>query len=804
MLKLLLIVAYRNFYKDKLTSLIQLAGLVIGIACYLLIQNYLQYQRSYNTQFTQAEQIYRVNLFRDDNKPQALTPIRLSEELSNNFSDVADATKASAASVSIKLNESVYSERALFVDQNFFEFFDFELIEGDLHTALNAPNGLVLHQRLAEKYFGRIDNIIGQTLAVNGDEYLVTGVIRKSDTPHTLPETLLLPMKTYFKLLPNMQWTQMWNFNATITFVKILDPIQVESLNARVSRFYDERAKGLSSYKSYRVEFEPLLDVFLNNVTTRSLVPSGSKMMVTAFQIIALLILFLACVNFTNLATAAAMKKGKDVGVRKAIGASKLQLISQYMVESLMLTYMAALLAVAVVYLCLPEFNQLMNVNLVLKPDFSMLVELLAIATTVGILAGSYPAFFLSSLSPAMVLKGVVNTSKANVLFRHSLIVLQFAVAAFLLVASLIVNWQMQYVENMPQGYERDKVIVVNRGANLYQTFKTQAVQLPEVESVTMSHTVPTKATRTSHIVRKQGALDTEIWVGNNPVSYDFFNVYGIKLLAGRTFSKAFVNDAYLAHNQDPTKTTGKLIINKTLAAILGWTPEQAIGQTLSLGSANEGLHQHQVIGVTEDTHYINAKNTVPPMTYVLSQEPQDLSLRWLSIRLRADANVNAVKELEAMWLALDGNTAFKYDWLGDLFAANYRNETLQTKLLNVFTVLAFTVTTIGLLGLAAFTTERRVKEIAIRRILGANSVQLCLMLLNQFTVLIILANLFALPLVYWQTRDWLNNFIYRIDLPISAFVIGVTVSLLIASCTILLIAIKAIAAKPVEALSAE
>ncbi|MEW6981238.1 ABC transporter permease [Colwelliaceae bacterium 6471] len=804
MLKLLLLVAYRNFYRDKLTSIIQLAGLVIGISCYLLIQHYVAYQKSYNTQFSNADIIYRVNLIRDENKPQALTPIRLSQELTSNFNEIEDATRISSASVSIRHNQNVYAERATFVDKNFFKFFDFQLTEGDLHTALNSPNGLVLHEELAIKYFGRTENIIGQPMTVNGEEYLVTGIIKKSEYPHTLPETLLLPIKSYFNLLPNLQWTEMWNFNATITFTKISDKAQVETLNTTVSDFYEQRARGLSSYKSNRVVFEPLLDVYLNNVTTRSLLPSGSQLMVNAFQITAFLILFLACVNFTNLATAAAMRRGKDVGVRKAIGASKYQLITQYLVEYLMLTFFATLIAVGVVYLSIPWFNQLMNVKLALVFDLKTVCELTAIALIVGMLAGSYPAFFLSSLSPAIVLKGIVNSSKLNILFRHSLVVLQFGVAGFLLVSSVVVNWQMNYVENMPQGYDRESVLIVNRGADIYNSFKVKAMQHPDVLSVTMSHTVPTKATRTSHIVRKSGQMDDEVWVGNNPVSYDYFSTFGIKLIAGRDFSNAFVNDAYIEDKQDNTQTRGKIIVNQTLAQTLGWTPEQAVGKTIRLGNVNEGLHDHQIIGVTEDSHYINAKNMMPPMTYVLSQEPQYLSLRWLSIRLKSNANIASVKDLEEIWLSLDTNSAFKYDWLEDLFGASYRNETLQTKLLNVFTVLAFLVTTVGLLGLAAFTTESRVKEIAIRKVLGASNSQLCFMLLNQFTVLIVLANIIALPIAYWQIQNWLNNFVYRIKLPLSAFGIGIIMSLAIAYITILSISYRAIRSKPVDALASE
>ena len=397
-----------------------------------------------------------------------------------------------------------------------------------------------------------------------------------------------------------------------------------------------------------------------------------------------------------------------------------------------------------------------------------------------------------------------MSTSKSGVFLRQSLIILQFAIAAFLLVASLVVNWQMQYIKNMEQGFDREGVIVVSHGDNTYNAFKSQTLRHPNVMSVTMSHTVPTKATRTSNTVRRVDNRTNEIWVGNNPVSLDFFKTYGIKLLSGRVFSMAYVNDAYKENKNDWQSSTGKLVINQTLATTLGWSPEEAVGQLLTLGGGQDGLHNHQIIGVVEDSHYVNVKNTVPPMTYVLSAQPKDLSLRWTSIRFKAGTSLQSLKEVEQIWLGLAPDLAFKYDWVTDLFDSSYRNESQQTDLLNVFTLVAIVVTAIGLFGLAAFNTQRRVKEIAVRKILGASTGQLCLMLVNQFSSLVIIANVIALPLAYVLMRDWLDNFIYRINMPYSAFMLSAVFSLVIAYITVMVIAYRAATAKPVDSLCCE
>jgi len=802
--KLLFIVAWRNFCRDKLTSFIQLTGLIIGIASFIIIQFYVDHQKSYNTAFTDAKDIYRINLIRGENKPQTQTPLRLAKELTQNFSEVEDATRVSPSSVSVKHLQEVYSERALYADANYLEFFDFELIEGDVNTALDAPDSLLLHQDLAIKYFSSTVGVIGKRLTINGKEHQVTGVVKKSTIPTTMPLTMILPMENYYREFSRPEWIDAWNFNATRTYAKIRQPANINTLIQTVSDYYDSRAKGLSSFKSNRVIIQPLLDIYLDNTTTSSLTPPSSAVMVKVFSIISLMILLLACVNFTNLSTAAAMRRGKDVGVRKALGASKIQLITQYLSEAIILSALACMFALALVYLCLPAFNQLMTAEMVFNVSIAQSLQLLGLTLLVGVLAGSYPAFYLSNLSSAHVLKGLVSTSKSGVLLRQSLIILQFTIAAFLLVASLVVNWQMQYIKNMEQGFNREGVIVVSHGDNTYKAFKNQALRHQDVTSVTMSHTVPTKATRTSNTVRRLDDNTNEVWVGNNPVSLDFFKTYGIKLLYGRVFSKTYVNDAYKENEDNWQSSTGKLVINQKLAATLGWSPEEAVGQLLTLGGGQEGLHNHQIIGVVEDSHYVNVKNTVEPMTYVLSAEPKDLSLRWTSIRFKAGTSMQSLKEIEKIWLGLAPDLAFKYDWITDLFDSSYRNENQQTNLLNVFTLLAIVVTAIGLFGLAAFNTQRRVKEIAVRKILGASTGQLCFMLVNQFSSLVIISNLIALPLAYLLMRDWLDNFIYRINMPYSAFMLSAVFSLVIAYITVMVIAYRAATAKPVDSLHCE
>jgi putative ABC transport system permease protein len=662
----------------------------------------------------------------------------------------------------------------------------------------------VLHEDFAIKYFGKSTGVLGNRLTINGKEHQVTAVVKKTLEANTMPSTLLVPMENFYRQLPALDWADRWNYAATVTFVKVNDKNDIPSLNQAASDYYQDRTKGLSSYKKRTIKFQPLLDVYLDNDTVYGLVTPGNGVMVKVFSIISVMILVLACVNFTNLSTAAAMRRGKDVGVRKALGASKGQLIGQYLFESVLLTSFATVISIAMVELFIPAFNVLMSTEISLVLSLSLVLQLIGLTLFVAIVAGSYPAFYLSNLSPAHVLKGLVSTSKSGTLLRQGLIILQFSIAAFLIVSSLIVNWQMQFIKDMPQGFDRENVIVISKGENIFDAFKNQVIRHPDVISVTMSHTVPTKGTRTSNTVRRADDMTNEIWAGNNPVSYDFFQTFGINILAGRDFSKAYTNDAYEENTSDWQSSKGKIIINHTLATILGYSPEEAVGQMITLGGGNDGLHNHQIIGVVEDSHYVNAKNTVPPMTYDLSAVAQERPLRWIGVRLKAGASLQSVKEIEDIWLSLDGKLAFKYSWLTDLFSSTYRSENQQTQLLNVFTLLAIMVTSIGLFGLAAFNTQKRVKEIAVRKILGATTAQLCFMLVNQFSSLVLLANVIALPVAYFMMRDWLNGFVYRIDMPYDAYLLSAIMSLVIANLTVMIIAYRAAIAKPVDSLSCE
>ena len=385
MIKLLLIVAWRNFCRDKLTSFIQLFGLSIGLCCFIITQQYVSHQQSFNALFSNAEQIYRINLIRDENKPQALTPIRLAQELNTNFEQIEDATHISVGSVSVKHQQSVFSERATFVGSNYFDFFDFELLAGDIETALNVPNSLVLYQDTAIKYFGTSQGVIGKMLEINQQQFQITAVIKKTTQPHTMPLNMIMPIKQFVALLPSPALENSWSFNATITFAKIIDQAAVPTLTNIASDYYQERTRGISSFNSNRVTFNKLTDIYLDNNVSRTLIPPGSKTMVQAFGIVSLLILILACVNFTNLATAAAIRKAKDVGVRKALGASKLQLIAQYLIEAVMISTIATLIALLLTILILPAFNLLMATEMTLVFNFSMMLQLCLLTVSVGV-----------------------------------------------------------------------------------------------------------------------------------------------------------------------------------------------------------------------------------------------------------------------------------------------------------------------------------------------------------------------------------------------------------------------------------
>nr|WP_275442729.1 ABC transporter permease [Pseudoalteromonas sp. OOF1S-7] len=792
---------WRNMLRSKRTTAIQLLSLIIGLTCFMLIQLYVSHQYSFNTQFKNAEKIYRVNLLRDDNRPQTLTPLRLAEELTSNFPQVSDTTRISVSTISVRKASGVFAERALFVDENFFSFFDYSLIEGDVHTALQAPDKVVLHEAQALKYFSRSTQIIGEQLNINGKSYQVSAVIKSSVTPSTIPNEIILPIQNYFQQLPNERWQTLWNFNATITFAKITQATAIEPLTASVSDYYQQRVEGLSSYKRYRVMFEPLLDVYLNATATRSLIPPGSREMVDTFVLVSYMLLILACINFTNLATAASLRRAREVGVKKALGASPNQLALHYLIESFFITLLALGTAVLFCVILLDTFNQLLGAQITFTLTFKHILTLVFTLLCVTLLAGGYPAVFLSRMNAALVLKGVVDTGYGATLFRRILMIIQFIIATLLLIASTVVSHQMHHLSTMAQGYDRDNVLIINRSATLYQAFKRQVSRFDDVLSLSMSHTIPTKATRTSAVVRTNDAPGNEIWVGNNPVSYDYFRTMGITLLSGRVFQRQFPGDPYFEDNQNTENTRGNLIINATLAAKLDTDPHKVIGRFLTLGSVSEGLHRHQVIGVVEDTHHVDASQRVPPMIYVLSENPEDLALRWMAIRLKAGFNQDVLRQLEQTWLALDSSKAFKYEWLAGLFEAQYHNQAQHLQLLELFTLIAMVMSVAGLYAVASFTLLQSLKEIAIRQIMGAKNWQIYGLFQLRFGILVLFATLIALPIAFILLSDWLNQYIYRIELPVSVFVISALACLALAGVTVQVVAWKAVRSRPVDIL---
>ncbi|MCO7191179.1 ABC transporter permease [Pseudoalteromonas sp. XMcav2-N-2] len=801
MISLLLTMTWRNMWRSKRTAVIQLLSLVIGLTCFMLIQLYVSHQHNFNAHFKNAENIYRINLIRDDNRPQTLTPLRLAEELTSNFPEVTEVTRISVSTISISNASGVFAERALFVDENFFSFFDYTLIEGDVHTALQAPDKVVMHEAQALKYFSRSTQVIGERLNINGKPYQVSAVIRYSGAPSTIPNEIILPIQNYFQQLPNERWQTLWNFNATITFAKITQATAIPSLTANISDYYQQRVEGLSSYKRYRVMFEPLLDVYLNATATRSLIPPGSQEMVNTFVLVSFMLLTLACINFTNLATAASLRRAREVGVKKALGASPSQLALHYLIESLFITLLALGAALALTALLLGAFNQLMGAQITLSLTFEHAFTLILTLLCVTLLAGGYPALFLSRMNAALVLKGVVDTGHGATLFRRILMVIQFIIATLLLIASTVVSQQMDHLSTMVQGYDRENVLIINRGATVYQDFKRQVSRYDDVISLSMSHTIPTKATRTSAIVRTHEAPGNEIWVGNNPVSYDYFRTMGIALLSGRVFTRQSPGDPYFEDEQNTANTRGNLIINATLAARLNADPNNVIGRYLTLGSVSEGLHRHQIIGVVEDTHHVDASQHVPPMVYILSEKPEDLALRWIAIRLKAGFNPDVLQQLEQTWLELDSSKAFKYEWLASLFDAQYHNQAQHLQLLKLFTLIAMVMSVTGLYAVASFTLLQSLKEIAIRQIMGAKNWQIYGLFQLRFGVLVLLATLIALPIAFILLTDWLNQYVYRIELPVSVFAVSSFACLALAGITVQMVAFNAVRSRPVETL---
>ncbi|MGZ3811432.1 MAG: ABC transporter permease [Mucilaginibacter sp.] len=796
--------AWRNLLRNKAFSFINIFGLAVGLACCMFITSYLYSELTYDTYSVNSKQLYRVGLTALGNGSITDFPmvdIAVGPGMKNSYPQVLAVTRLeNGRPAFVSYRDRQFKEQKMVVtDANFLQLFSIPLLQGDDKSALVAPHSIVITSELAKKYFGN-EPALGKTLKVSNDLMTVTGVIEKVPDNSHFHYDAFISMSTY----PNLHQT--WSNVGYYTYLlldKNADPKKLEAQFPQLVAKYvvpeeqhdmgvslAEARKAVNTFKFY---LKPITDIHLRTSTKYDMEPNGDISYVYIFGALAFFILLLACINFTNLSTASSAKRSKEVGIRKVMGSLKSWLISQFLTESVMLTLFSMLVALGMVYLLLPYFNDLSgkHITMAFFLNYKALLIGLVLTLFVGLCAGIYPAFFLSSFKILNVLKGSSGAvpAKKNLL-QSGLVVFQFTVSTALIIATFIVYQQLHFMQNKKLGYDKDQLLVLNDtytlGNNEY-AFEQQLVRDNRIVDATISTNIPGNGNMGgTQIYPKDQSGDenrNEIHANIYFIDGAYLPTMGISLAKGRNISPDFPADS------------SSVVINEAAVHELGWGKTDPIGKTI----VRSGRRAFTVVGVVTDFNYTSAKEKVAPLMMLPAHQHGAIILKVKSGEVGA-----LLHDIKKQWDDYKASGPFSYYFVDEQFASLYASEQRTGKIFTSFALIAVIIASLGLFGLAAFMIKLRVKEIGIRKVLGASSGKITGMLSAEFLKLVMIAVVFSFPITWYAMHKWLQDFAYRVDIQWWVFAIAGGTALIIAFITISFQAIKAAMANPVKSLRSE
>ena len=809
MIKNYLTVAIRNLMRHKLYTSINVLGLAIGLACGILILLYIQQEFAVNRSHTLGDRIYKVireqrgstQTSYTEGTSGALGPV-----LEETFPEVETTVRIWRWTVSAQYGEREGRYQFGLVDDNFLDVFDFPLIKGDLETAFRTPYSVVITDDMAQHLFGDIDPM-GKTFSIDNvsfpGEYTVTGIVK---APHLSSGLYFEILSTTLTPVEETQevwtlWRPLQSWRPVNTYVLLKAGQTAETLQAKMQSLIKQYMEDdIAAKNAYHLQ--PLHRVYLYGESDFNPAADSPIQKIYMLAAIGLIVVVIACVNFTNLATARAVTRKREVGVRKVVGAHRPQLVVQFLTESLLLTCSALLIALALVELCLPLFNQFVRGDLHLNAAMVMAgaPAVLALTLAVGLLAGWYPAFFLSSFSPVTALKSSASSSSGSNGLKKGLVVFQFGMSILLVICTLIVYQQLRFIETKDMGFARDHIVMLRiflrdfqkepnpqkRLSARHQMVKQVFLEHPNILSASALRYNITGYSGRLRLAWPDGDPTKERTFRINEVDDSFFETFKIPVLRGRAFSADVASD-----------TSQAIILNETAVRLLGWEDDPIGKQIESPGFPNKTL---TVIGVVKDYHSLTLREEIAPMGFVA---------RWrlfysLALRIRPENTAQTLSFLETQWKRFVPDAPFEHMFLDERIDGIYFNEQLTGKMLGVFSLLAIFVACLGLFGLAAFMVQARTKEIGVRKVLGASTPHLVMLLSREFIFLVLLANGIAWPIAYYLMHNWLSGFAYQTDLNVVPFVASAIMALIIAFGTVSVQAIRAARSNPIDALRYE
>ena len=791
----------RNFWRYRGYTLINLSGLVIGITTCIIIFTYISYEVSYDKFHEDQEDIYRLAVkgrFAEDFFDVAVSMPPLAAAIRQKYPEIRSYTRIDKSDENIFLavdDKRFYVDGLYFVDTSFLDVFTFKMLQGDPATALAEPNSLVLTESVARKYFGRNDPM-GKMLRLNDEQSLkVTGILEDLPGNTHLKFTMLGSLSTLING-PRGGHYDDWGSLFLHSYIRLQPGTDAAAFEEKIRMVirdgFGEEAEAFNIEMTPYLQ--PLAGIHLHSNLMAELEPNSDISYIYIFSAVAIFILVIACINFMNLSTARSSKRSREVGMRKVSGATRQQLVWQFLGESMLLSLICMLLAFVLVEALLPVFNHMTGLEL--EPYFhrpSTILVILALAIFVGFFAGTYPALILSSFKPIRAIKGELNKGLKKSFLRNLLVVLQFSISIALLVGTWLIFMQMSYVRDKKMGFDQENLVIIPLKADRLKEkaniLKNEFEQLPSVKMISLTSSTP-GASISGMGYTPEGVDNKSPWILYTlTADYDFIDVFGMKLKDGRKLSKEFGTDS--------TAT----IINEALVNKLGWT--EPIGKKIyNFGQGDSIPTYYTVVGVVEDFHFKSLHDAIEPSIIILNKKDPD----FLAVRLHPGNTEQSDEQLRQKWEDVEHAFPFDYYFMKEEYEDLYKSEQKMADLLITFTILAMLIACLGLYGLALFSIEQRTKEIGIRKILGASITGLLYRLSFEFSKWILISAIIAWPVAYYLVDNWLQSFAYRIEVLDFAwiFIVSALIAFIIALVTVIYQAYRAAVSNPVDAVKWE
>jgi putative ABC transport system permease protein len=789
MLKNYLKVAWRNLFRNKFFSIINISGLALGMASSILIILWVQNELNMDGFHKNGKNIYAVierQYYDHKVTGQYNLPGVLANELKKVFPEVQYATGMDEGDENtFQVGEKILKIKGIAADSDFFKIFSYNLLEGKPQTALNNPSAIAISKKMAEDFFGSAEAALGKSIRYeNKQNFNITAVFDNVPNNSSVKFDYVL---NWFQYLKENDWAKQWGNNGPVAYVLLRPDADPKAFDKKIAHFMDAYNKEQTAAFREQLGIQKFTDVYLHSDLKDGKVSGGRIEYVRLFSVVAIFILLIACINFMNLTTARSVKRSREIGIRKVVGAVRPVLIRQFIGEAILLTFLAVAIAVVLVLVLLPVFNQVTEKQITYPfADVTFWGWLILLTIITGAIAGSYPALFLSSFNPVVVLKGALKLSTGSAWFRKGLVVFQFAMSVFLIIGTIVISKQVNYIQTKDLGYNRENLLYVPIEGDLatkYDIFKTEALNMPGIKEVTRSTNSPTNFGSSTIGVNwdnkdpNLNVMFTQIGVG-----YDFTKTLGLKLTQGRDFSPAYGTD------------TINYLINETALARLNY--KDPIGRNFTMWG-----RKGKIVGILKDFHFKSLHEPIYPLIVRLVEKDLYGSIL---IRTKAGQTKEAIASIEKLCKELNPKFTVNYQFSDQEYKKQYQNEQVVSKLSDAFSGLAIFISCLGLLGLAMFTAEQRTKEIGIRKVLGASVGSLFALLSQEFIVLVLIALVIASPVAWWAMSKWLLNYRYQIDISWWIFLLAGVIAIAITLLTVSFQSAKAALMSPIKSLRSE